>query len=286
MCYHVNLEICCEDEPSNAFPKTLAIIKFLVRCHAARVAHKLEEHEAGCPTPTPSAEECPNHDPEYIRFERIFFTKCSECLVSKGPRKYGLNAYDIPIVQQNENLLLQQLAIAVQERPYEDVVLGLPEEFNIHKRWILSGSRWKEAYVIDQGDPLGPNPTYDLEGIRWWVEQGVDGIRPDILEWLKGMPLSIFYSDEPEEQSSDSDLGSDSEADEKSVPGSKGASGSPASVHSDSSMEGYEWYDNWAAYHAYLPVQCTLEELRALQASHRIANSEAPAQPNGPHVPT
>ncbi|KAI1469813.1 uncharacterized protein F4812DRAFT_469869 [Daldinia caldariorum] len=280
MCYHVNLEICCEDEPSNAFPKTLAVLRFLVGCHAARVAHKLEEHASGCPTPLPSAEECPNYDPEYIRFERIFYTKCAECLVSKGPQKYGLNGYDMPIVQQNENLLLDQLVNAVQTRPYENVVLRLPEEFNIHERWMLSGSRWTEAHVIDQGDPLGPNPTYDLEGIRWWVEQGVDGIDPDVLEWLKGLPLSIFYPDEPRKSLSDVDNSSDSDANEEGIPRS------PASVQSDSSMEGYEWYDNWAEHHAYLPAQCTLEELRALQASHRIANSGASGPTTKPYVPT
>ncbi|KAI1481857.1 hypothetical protein F4774DRAFT_407733 [Daldinia eschscholtzii] len=281
MCYKVNLEICCEDEPSNAFPNTLEVIKFVVVCHATRVAHKLQEFVSGGPIPTPSATECPNYDSGYIRFERIFFTKCSDCIVSKGPQKYGLNEQDIPIIKHHQKLLREQLADAVKTKPYGEVVWRLSEEFNIHQRWVLRGSRWGEAYMVHEGDPLGPNPTYDLEGVRWWVEQRIGGIHPDTLEWLEKLPPSVFSPDKPKsivgenpppedsDPSSDTDPWSDNGTDEEGVP-------RPASsVQSDSSMEGYDWYDNWAEHHAYLPAQCTLEELRALQANHQLGNSYA-----------
>ncbi|KAI1646836.1 uncharacterized protein F4817DRAFT_365684 [Daldinia loculata] len=302
MCYHVTLEICCEEEFSNSFPNTLLLVRFFVLCHAARIAWALQELEHGGPPRPPMPlvciKNCPNYDPEYIRLERVFFTRCENCVKTKGPEKYGLNDDDMPIIIHRDRLLRDQLHAAVALKPYDEVVLRLYTDFNIHQRWILSGSRWIVAHIpIGGNDPLGPNPTYDLEGVRWWLEQRIGGIRQDVLDWLKSLPPSTFGPDEPQSSSvmercpslasesplPDEDLdslfdGEDDEDDEDEDDGDKDDEDdrprSRASVNSDSSMEGYEWYDNWAEHHAYLPAKCTYEEFRALQASRRQGNSQ------------
>ncbi|KAI0135787.1 hypothetical protein F4814DRAFT_454835 [Daldinia grandis] len=296
MCYRATLEICCEEEFSNAFPNTLQLIRFFIICHAAKVTWSLQEFQRGGPprplVPLACTENCPNYDPGYIRFERVFFTRCENCVRTKGPQKYGLDDNDIPIIIHRDKLLRGQLHLAVASKPYDEVVWRLYIDFNINERWILSGSRWVVAHIpLGGNDPLGPNPTYDLEGVRWWIEQGIGGIPQDVLDWLKSLPPSTFDPDEsqtlaenrcpslasksppdedPEPSSNSED--NENENDQDSRPKSKASV-----VSSDSSMEGYEWYDNWAEHHAYLPATCTYEELRELQASRQQGNS----QPHG-----
>ncbi|KAI1661119.1 hypothetical protein F4813DRAFT_399193 [Daldinia decipiens] len=296
MCYHVTLEICCEEEFSNAFPNTLLLVRFFVLCHAAKITWALQELERGGPPrpPMPLActENCPNFDPAYVRLERVFFTRCENCVRTKGPEKYGLNDDDMPIIIHHDKLLRDQLHEAIAFKPYDEVVLRLYIDFNIHERWILSGSRWTVAHIhIGGNDPLGPNPTYDLEGVRWWLEQRIGGIRQDVLEWLNSLPPSTFGPDGPQpswaekrcpsltskcpslDEDSDPSLNGEDDEEDDTEDDEYYRPQSRASVSSDSSMEGYEWYDNWAENHPYLPTTCTYEEFRALQASRRKGNS-------------
>ncbi|KAI0849104.1 hypothetical protein F5Y00DRAFT_236612 [Daldinia vernicosa] len=299
MCYHITLEICCEEEFDNAFPNTLKLVRFFVLCQAAQIAWALQEIEhrgpPRPPMPQVCTKKCPNFDPDYVRFERVFFTRCENCVKTKGPEKYGLNDEDIPIIIHHDKLLRDQLFEAVASKPYDEVVSRLQADFNIHERWMLSGSRWVVAPILTGGnDILGPNPTYDLEGVGWWLEQGIGGIRQDVLDWLKSLPPSTFAPNKPQSLSAmefcpslasespppneDPDPLFDSEDEEDAEDSDKddkdGRPQSRASVKSDSSMEGYEWWDNWAEHHAYLPAQCTYEEFRELQRSRRKGNSQ------------
>ncbi|KAI8960087.1 hypothetical protein F5Y11DRAFT_349840 [Daldinia sp. FL1419] len=164
MCCQVTLEICCEDEASSSLPTCLGSPRFIVLCGAARAVQGSQElknnSSPNSPKPMSIARACPSFDGLYIRFERVFFTRCKQCVVNKGPQKYGLNINDIPIVFKYDELLLHHLTEATYNTPYQELVLKLAEDYGIHQRWMLLRGGWVKAPKPTPEDPLGPNPPY------------------------------------------------------------------------------------------------------------------------------
>ncbi|KAI2608191.1 uncharacterized protein GGS25DRAFT_264405 [Hypoxylon fragiforme] len=185
MCRRINLEVCCEDEPSHAFPHTLGIKNVISLCGAATLEQSLELIPRTTTTtgaqyfPHAYAYDCPSFDQTYVRLERIFWTTCDVCV----RRRYGgladVTEQDLEITCARNRLLYGQLQRALEERPYADLVRAFPAEFEIHRRYVLAGSRWREAPepAPPPHDPLGPDPPLDaeLEGLRWWYEIGMGG---------------------------------------------------------------------------------------------------------------
>ncbi|KAI2623085.1 hypothetical protein GGR54DRAFT_596550 [Hypoxylon sp. NC1633] len=187
MCRHISVELLCADEFTHVFPFTLSLIPLIISpCKDVMRVRELEQAQIDADSddeldPLPPvwihASRCPNFDLDYVRCERIFWTSCGCCIKSQGDKVEGFTDEDLHNVVQYNRLLVIDLVKTLQTRPYEELVRVLPTEFGIKRRWVLSGSRWVEAPPPTEDDAIGPDPPYDskLDGLQWWLEQGMGG---------------------------------------------------------------------------------------------------------------
>ncbi|OTA85453.1 hypothetical protein M434DRAFT_36132 [Hypoxylon sp. CO27-5] len=179
MCNWLSLEICC-CQPTHPFPYTLKLCRCMVLCRPIARDFKISVAMNG--KVVRSVEDfgsrCRNYDKEYLRCERIFYSTCEDCTRRISPTVPDYDeVVDLPIYLSFQQLLREELAKAVQNKLYQDLVRVLASEFKITERFMLKGSRWVKAPTPTKEDPLGPNPSYDskLNGLKWWLQQGFGG---------------------------------------------------------------------------------------------------------------
>ncbi|KAI1098852.1 hypothetical protein F4804DRAFT_349888 [Jackrogersella minutella] len=210
MCNWLTLEICCTGESAHALPFTLKICLVMVLCDEVILTRELDQETSDTPIRPPLAygHGCPNFNPTYTRCERIFWTCCDSCCRAMAAKTENFNEHDLLVALEYNRLLRRDLAKQLCQRPYDELVRAFPTEFDIKRRYMLSGSRWIEVPEPTDTDALGPNPPFDhkLEGLEWWLEQGMglvgdevwnticsyynpsDPFRQTIANWIEWLP--------------------------------------------------------------------------------------------------
>ncbi|KAI6082137.1 hypothetical protein F4821DRAFT_264195 [Hypoxylon rubiginosum] len=196
MCRNVHLEICCDDQDLHpfysAFPYTIRAVNIIALCQerlqdiAENGSSDIEDeydvadqymammrrekhgtHKSrsrgstnlsGPPRPHNRAKPCPYYRPNYVRNERIYFSKCDDCVRAKGALVKGFTEDDLQINLEYNNCLLEDIMNGVRQKEYFQLVRDWFFEYEI-RRYICVGVKW---YIIGPPPPgsltLRPDP--------------------------------------------------------------------------------------------------------------------------------
>ncbi|KAI0009056.1 hypothetical protein F4779DRAFT_618032 [Xylariaceae sp. FL0662B] len=180
MCRWIHLEVNCAEKFSQQFPKTLKTTTLLSPCQAAVQARQDENVGRDA---LAYAYNCPSFEPNAIRLERIFYTRCDDCVKRAAP---NLDEESMEIELKTQRLFRQDLLEKLSKTPYEQFIANICyQEYGIQRRYVWNGSRWLLAPQGSEEDPLGDIPLDNtLEGLQWWINQGLAEQFRDIGDYI------------------------------------------------------------------------------------------------------
>ncbi|KAI1076125.1 hypothetical protein F5B20DRAFT_557608 [Whalleya microplaca] len=199
MCRFIQLEICCVEEFSHPFPWVLQAPTILSPCQDAIEAR--EDEDVGR-SPLEYAYKCPRFHLNSFRCERIFYSSCDDC--TRRTASSDLGAIDMEIRIETQRLFREDLCNKINSMPYEDFIANAcSQEYGIRWRYNWNGSYWLLAPQGSEENPLGDDPPFDhtLEGLNWWISQGLDekcsGILDNLDEPVNSASAPSHHSNPP-----------------------------------------------------------------------------------------